>query len=294
MNFITEYQEYPAPNRKYKDTVFRRSFSNKKDLLDLYNSVNHTNYDNPDDLEINTLESAIYLSMKNDISFLFDCTLNLYEHQSTYNPNMPLRGIFYFARLFEKLVVKQNINIYSSSIQKLPTPRYVVFYNGTQEEPDERILRLSDAFEVPDGCLECEVVMLNINYGRNRELMEKCKRLEEYAFFIHRVRTLASEGHSLEVSINMAMDECIKKDILKDILVAQRSEVLGVLLSTFNKELYEQGLKEDAYSKGKLEEKLNLIKKKLAKGKNIETIADELEDCKENIQMLITEYLNAE
>lgn len=289
MTYTTEYQDYPIPNRKYKDTVFRIAFSKKEDLLTLYNAVNHTDYQNIDDLEINTLDNAIYLSMKNDISFLFDCTLNLYEHQSTYNPNMPLRGILYFARLFEQFITSRNINLYSSTLQKLPTPRYIVFYNGTREEPDKTTLRLSDAFEVPDNCLECEVTMLNINYGRNRELMEKCRRLEEYAIFIDRVRILVyTKNYSLEEAINTAIDKCISENILKDILIKQRSEVLGVLLTTFNKELYEQGLKDDAYNAGKNSKLLELIQKKLTKGKSVETIAEELEETPETIQELIS------
>ena len=77
-------QEYPAANRNYKDRLFRFVFKNKKDLLDLYNAINGTDYDNPEELEVNTLENVLYLSMKNDLSFLIDAELNLYEHQSTY------------------------------------------------------------------------------------------------------------------------------------------------------------------------------------------------------------------
>ena len=147
--------------------------------------------------------------------------------------------------------------------------------------------------------------MLNINYGKNRKLMEKCRRLEEYAQFISQVRFLLSQGYSLENAINQAMDACIEQNILKDVLTAQRAEVLGVLLSTFNKELYEKGLKDDAFSQGldqgfsqglsqgraegaqaKLEE---LIRKKLAKGKSPEAIADDLEEPIEVVDEIIKE-----
>lgn len=311
MNHTTEYQDYPNANRKYKDTLFRMIFSRKKDLLDLYNAVNDTDYKNPDDLEIATLDNAIYMSFKNDIAFLLGCFMNLYEHQSTYNPNMPLRGLLYFARIYEKFITDRNLDIYSSSLKKIPTPRYIVFYNGTRSEPDKTILKLSDAFYQDNGCLECEVTMLNINYGKNRRLMEKCRRLEEYAQFISLVRCFLSQGNPLEHAINQAMDECIEQNILKDVLTAQRAEVLGVLLSTFNKELYEKGLKDDAFSQGlnqgfseglsqglnqglsqgraegaqaKLEE---LIHKKLAKGKSPEAIADDLEEPIEVVKNII-------
>ena len=288
MNYTTKYQDYPNSNREYKDTLFRLVFSRKKDLLALYNAINDTNYQNPDDLEINTLENAIYLSMKNDVSFLLGCTMNLYEHQSTYNPNMPLRGIFYFARLYEKFITSHKINIYSRTLQKIPSPRYIVFYNGTRLEPDKTVLRLSDAFQKDSGCLECEVTMLNINYGRNQELMEKCRRLEEYTVFIDRVKTLlAQNNNQREHALNLAIDECIHNNILKDVLITQRAEVLGMILSTFDKELYEQGLKDDAYSDGKKDQLITQIQKKLSKGKSIETIADELEESVENIQKIV-------
>ncbi|MCI8745248.1 MAG: hypothetical protein HFI25_06185, partial [Lachnospiraceae bacterium] len=89
-------------NRKYKDVLFRFIFRDKKDLLSLYNAINGTDYKNPEELEINTLENVIYMKMKNDLSFLVGASMNLYEHQSTWNPNMPLRGLFYFAELYER------------------------------------------------------------------------------------------------------------------------------------------------------------------------------------------------
>lgn len=291
MNYKTEYQDYPKAKRNYKDTLFCMIFGKKEDQLNLYNAVNGTYYENPDDLEIMTLDNAIYMSFKNDVAFLLDCFINLYEHQSTYNPNMPLRGYLYFAQLFEKFITSRSLNIYSSTLQKLPTPKYLVFYNGTKEEPERTIFRLSDAFIQEGGCLECEVTMLNINYGKNRKLMKKCRRLEEYALFINQVRALLSEGKPLEIALNQAIDESIEQNVLKDILTEQRAEVLGVLLSTFNKELYEKELKEDAFSQGRAEgAQLKLteqIQKKLAKGKSLEVIAEELEETVEVIKKVV-------
>ena len=124
----------PAANRNYKDTVFRMLFSNRKNLLSLYNAVNQRDYKNPDDLEIVTLENAIYMGMKNDLAFIMDMNLYLYEHQSTYNPNIPLRNLFYIADEYQRLVVRKSL--YSTVIQKIPTPRFLVFYNGTKEVED--------------------------------------------------------------------------------------------------------------------------------------------------------------
>ncbi len=231
-------------NRNYKSSFFCMVFDRKKDLLELYNAVNGTNYQNADDLEVNTLDNVLYMTMKNDVSFVIGCTMNLYEHQSSYNPNMPLRGLLYFARLFSKYAEQRKLNLYSSTLQKIPAPRYIVFYNGMKEETDRQVLKLSDAFQTEQGCLECEAIMLNINYGRNLALMEKCRRLEEYAIFVDKVRKYAIyENMELGEAITSAIDECIDKGILTDILTIQRAEVFTVILETFDKELYERDLR---------------------------------------------------
>ena len=179
-------------NRKYKDTLFRKIFSDRKDLLDLYNALNDTNYTDEEELSITTLEDVIYISMKNDVSFLLGGTMNLYEHQSSYNPNMPIRGLIYFARLYQNYIDECEINVFSPVLKHLPRPKFIVFYNGTKEEPDQKILRLTEAFAghgvSGESCLECCATMLNINYGHNYELMEKCRRLEEYSAFVAEVR----------------------------------------------------------------------------------------------------------
>lgn len=294
MNTTTEYQNIHE-NRKYKDTLFRMVFKEKQHLLDLYNAVNGTDYDDPEALEINTLDNVLYISMKNDVSFIIDGKMNLYEHQSTKNENMPLRGFLYFAKLLEEYISENDLDIFSGKLQKIPTPKYIIFYNGEQTEPDERILRLSDAFIKEGGCIECEAKLLNINYGRSREIMERCKRLEEYAFFVATVRKHKKANHNLKKAIFLAIDECIEKGILLDILMKQRNEVMAVVLETFNKELYEKNLKSDAYEEGRKEGEnfgeqkklISQIKIKLSKGKGVEQIADDLEESVEMIRKLI-------
>ena len=140
-------------NRKYKDSLFRLLFGreeNKQNLLDLYNALNDSNYTNIDDLTINTIDDVIYMKMKNDVSFILDDQMVLLEHQSTYNPNMPLRGLLYFARLYEGMI---NIskNIYYPKLIKIPTPQYIVLYNGTDRKiSNKKVLKLSEAFEKQD------------------------------------------------------------------------------------------------------------------------------------------------
>ena len=166
-------------NRKYKDTIFRMLFKEKENLLSLYNAVNGTSYVDTDGLEITTLQDAVYMNYKNDVSFVFDFELNLYEHQSTVNPNMPLRDLIYVTTVLQGII--RDEDFYSSKLIKLPTPRFVVFYNGTEPQPHKQILRLSDAYEkqldLPE--LELCVTVYNINYEENKELLEACKVLKE-------------------------------------------------------------------------------------------------------------------
>ena len=228
--------------RTYKDSLFRMVFREKEELLTLYNAINGTSYENPDDLEITTIDDVLYLGLKNDISFLIKEYMNLYEGQSTWNPNMPLRGVFYISQLYQAYVRKNHLNIYSAKQIKLPAPRYVVFYNGTREEPDRQILRLTDAFikreETP--CLECIALVLNINFGKNRELMEACRKLYEYSYFVSEVQGLLQEGMSLETAIDRTVRRCIRENILKEFLEKHRAEVRNVILTEFDEELYRQ------------------------------------------------------
>ena len=243
-------------NRQYKDRLWRMIFNNKEDLLQLYNAINHTDYQNPDDLEVNTLEDVLYLSMKNDVSFLVGGTMNLYEHQSTFNPNMPLRGVFYFSRVYEGYVADNNLMIYHEKRVRLPKPKYIVFYNGTKKQPDSMELRLSDCFENTDNeapCLECTATMLNINYGHNQELMKHCRRLEEYSIFVQCVREYIQSEPSVEDALEKAIDTCINQDVLADFLKKHRAEVTNMILTTYDKDLYEKTLKEDAREEGLME-----------------------------------------
>ncbi len=239
-------------NREHKDRFFKKVFSTKKALLSLYNAVNGTDYDNPDDIEINTIEDFLYLSMKNDVSFLFTETMNLYEHQSTVNPNMPFRGFMYFAKLYQKTLFADN-DFFSSSLIKIPTPQFVVFYNGTKDEPDVSELRLGDAFSEEGRfkpAIECTATVLNINYEHNKELMEKCKELRDYALLIHRIRKYRAEGQPLANAIDLAIDDCIRDDVLRDILETHRMEARDMLFTEYNEEVHIKNEKEISYKDG--------------------------------------------
>ena len=238
-----------SANRNYKDTVFRMLFSDKKNLLSLYNAVNSRDYTNPDDLEIVTLENAIYMGMKNDLAFIIDTNLYLYEHQSTYNPNMPLRDLFYISSEYQKMLDQKSL--YSSSLQKIPTPNFIEFYNGSTTAPDCTELRLSSAFECLTGepKLELIVTVLNVNEGHNAELMQHCSTLNEYAQYVARVRHYASDM-PLNEAVKHAVDECIREGILAEFLTQNRNEVISMSIFEYDKELEEKKLRKAEYEAG--------------------------------------------
>ncbi len=286
-----ESVKYKA-NDRYKDNLFRFIFGreeNKQNLLDLYNALNNSNYRNKDDLEINTLDNVIYMRMKNDVSFVLDNQMVLLEHQSKYNPNMPLRGFLYFAKLYETRIASEMNpkNIYYPKLVKIPTPQYIVLYNGTDRKIGESIiLKLSDAFEdnnKPEG-YEWSAKMININVGKNHELLLKCKILGEYSSFVDCVRKYSKINDDFTVAIDKAVNECIEKGILKDLLIKYSAEVKNMLLTEFDEEKdwaimargykeigYEEGI-EEGKKEGKKEGIRNIIKAMLSNGATKETI----------------------
>lgn len=244
------------PNRKYKDRLFQRVFRDKEYLLELYNAINGTNYSNPDDLEITTLEDVIFMSMKNDKSFIISSTMNLYEHQSTVNPNMPIRGLLYFAQLYDEYIKLHDLDVYGRKLVKLPTPQYIVFYNGKEEMPDDQTLLLTDAFECDsevedmEPALECRARVLNVNDGHNAELMNKCKRLMHYSQFIARINQNIDAGMLLQHAIDEAISYCLENDILTDVLIRNRSEVRHMLLTEFNEKKFAKTMWEEGHESG--------------------------------------------
>ena len=292
-------------NREYKDTMFRLIFKDKENLLSLYNAVNRTAYTNADDLEINTLENAVYMTYKNDISFVMDFQLYLYEHQSTINPNMPLRNLFYVTKILQGIT--SDMNLYSPSLKKIPTPNFIVFYNGKDDLPECSIQYLSTAFTVPaeEPKLELKVTVLNINHGNNSELMEACRKLKDYAQYVAILREHAKQM-SMKDAVELTITECIQKDILADFLRKNRAEVLNVCLYEFDQEKYMAEEREIAEEKGirigqergekigqergekigqergeKIGQEIkliSLIQKKVLRGKSLEKIANDLEE----------------
>ena len=272
-------------NRLYKSRLFVMIFEDRRNLLELYNAVSGKHYEDPELLKINTLDNAIYMSMRNDLSFLIDARLSLYEHQSTYSPNLPLRFLFYLSDLLSGIT--RDENLYGKKKVKIPTPRFLVFYNGEAPQPDSKVLKLSDLYETEetDHKLELEVLMLNINAGHNPELMAASHTLWEYAEYTARVRKYAGEM-SVSEAVDRAIAECIQENILKEFLEKYQAEAKNVSIYEYDEERHIRQEREAAWEEGKEDTLIEMIRKKLKKGNSIAEIADALELDEDEIQRL--------
>ena len=240
-------------HRQVKDRLFRFLFEKDREaLLSLYNALNGTDYTDASALEVVTIESAVYIVMKNDLAFVLAGVLNLYEHQSTRNPNLPVRFLIYLAQEYQKLIEAVDISLYGTRQLTLPTPQCVVFYNGDDNAPEEEFLHLSDAFEdrSRDADVDLRVRVLNINQGHNRELMEKCRILREYAEFVAVTKAYTAETSDRKAALSRAIDDCIEKNVLADFLRTYRAEVLGMLLEEFDAKKYERSIREEGREEG--------------------------------------------
>lgn len=254
-------EEKKTLNRNHKDKVFRLLFNDRQNLLELYNCLNDTSYENADELTITTLDNAIFMKMKNDVSFIVDGNICLYEHQSSVCPNMPLRGLFYFSDLYKTMFA--DIELSSSRKIQIPTPYYIVFYNGERNLQDVSVQKLSEAFENSerDGCIELIVKMLNINFGHNKKLLESCKTLYGYSYFVSKIRHY-KKYMPAETAAITAIDECIQEGILADFLKAQRSEVIAMSIYEYDEEKAKKVYYEDGITKGIAESILELLDEK--------------------------------
>ena len=254
-------------------------------------------YQDPEELVITTLENAIYLGMKNDVSFMICDRLFLYEHQSTKNPNMPLRNLLYVADLYS--VLTKDMFLYGELPVAIPEPRFVVFYNGEQKMEERAALRLSDLYrpQTEHPYLELETLVLNINKGYNAELMEKCRELHDYSAFVALVREKRKNGMNLKHAVNEAIDECIHQDIMADFLRRNRAEVVKMSIYEYDEEKNYKMLQEQYWNmghergksegiaegmaqgraEGELKEAIRLILIKIKKQHSPEQIADFLE-----------------
>ena len=260
--------ETKGANREYRDRLFKFIFGNpqnKEWTLSLYNAVNGSHYTDASAIRLNTIENAVYMSMKNDVSFLIDNTMNFYEQQSTCNPNMPMRFLIYAGMIYSKYVEEsKHYHRYSSAQQKAPTPKCVCFYNGTADKEDRITLSLSDAFD-GESDIEVRVTMININFGHNKALLDACKPLKEYAWFVEKVRSHQQTMETLEEAVDAALEELPDDSLIKPFLVANKAEVKRMCITEYDEartfaEQREEG-KEEGIEIGGLRMLIGLVKK---------------------------------
>ena len=254
---MTTLKQLPEIKRTYKSRVFTMIYHSKRKLLELYNAMSGKHYTDPEQLIINTLENAIYMAMQNDVSFIIDFRLSLYEHQSTYNPNMALRFLYYLSDLYSNLT--KDMNLYGSSLLQIPAPRFVVFYNGVDKRPEYEEIKLSDLYITQDEkvYLELLVDVYNINPGYNQKLMESCQSLHEYVIYTSRVRKYAQERdedgnkvRTIEEAVEKAITECIEEGILEEFLRRNRAEAKHMSIYEYNEEEHMRMEREEHYAKG--------------------------------------------
>ena len=236
-------------NRIYKDRLYKMIFNDKSELLKLYNAINGTHYDDPAMLTITTLDNAIYMTMENDLSFIIDMRLALYEQQSTVNPNLPLRFLMYITDIYSAYT--KDMNIYGSKKVQIPLPSFVIFYNGVKSQPDRTEFLLSELFHptTDQPALELKAVMLNINKGHNQELMNACHTLRDYSEYVARIRTYSAEM-PLTDAVEKAITECIHENILRDFLLENRVEAKAMSIYEYDEEKTLRMFREDGYEDG--------------------------------------------
>ena len=269
--FLNEYKVA----KNHKDLLLRAIFKGKEDFLSLYNALNGTNYTDAEKLEITTLENAVYMSVQNDVSFVFLSELYMIEHQSTVNPNMPLRNLTYISNVLSKITAKEDI--YGSKQIKLPSPRFIVLYNGTKQTEEKTVLKLSDAYEKKTEEPELELIttVLNINEGYNEKLKSACKLLRDYMTM------------DLQQATYQAIAECIREDVLKDFLIRHRAEVIAMMLYDFDMEKHIESEKAYEYERGREDMEKTLVSRWWKNGKNIEEIVENLGKSEQYVKTLL-------
>ena len=266
-------------NREYKDSVFTTLFNTPEKMLELYNAINKTAYTDRSKITVRTLTDVLYKAQKNDIAFTYDDkVVILIEHQSTINKNMPLRLLMYVARTYEEIV--QLKPIYHKAIIEIPTPEIIVLYNGKEDYPLETTLKLSDAFKQKQDnyCLNLDVKVININYDKENNLLSECLTLKQYSYFVDKIRKLIDSGYNRDEAIQKSVEDCVNKNILKDFLIKHGTEVCNMLYAEYDIEEALKVREKEGKEEGKLETKIEGVKKALIRGKlTIGEIAEDID-----------------
>ena len=267
-------------NNKYKNSMFTMLFSEPDLLRELYCALGGVSLPPDTPVTINTLENVLFMGQYNDISFEIGGKLVvLIEHQSTINRNMALRLLMYIGRVYEKIV--DNSALYAEKRVLIPRPEFFVLYNGTDPLPDQEINRLSESFEklkdlglvekdIPS--LELTVKIININDGRNKEIVERCKKLSEYSAFVAKIRAFDKKLGNMEEAIKRTVIFCEKHGILKEFLRLHAGEVLSMLMTEWNLDDAIAVARKESHEEGLEEAKLEIARNLLTKGSSLEFV----------------------
>ena len=242
-------------NREYKSDVFSMLMENKSYALQVYNALNGSSYDDPEAIEIVTLESDIYISVRNDASYIVDADVSFYEHQSTYNPNMTVRFLIYYTSTLQDLL--KNRDLYSAHRILIPVPHFAVFYNGVSDRPAIETIKLSSSYEKPtdEPELELTCTIYNINPDKGKELLGRCAVLDEYTRFVETVRRFKAEKN--KEPIKSAIKYCIDHHILESFLRERGAEVIKNMGIDMSFERREGLIREEERNLGREEERAN-------------------------------------
>lgn len=281
-------REVAEINREHKDRLFTFLFGekgHKEWTLSLYNAVNGTDYTDLDSIEFTTMEDAVYMGMKNDVSFILFQVMNVYEQQSSYNPNMPVRQLMYAAKLYDKYIQQKKLNIYGRKLARLPIAKLVAFYNGTEGEND-RFLKLSDTFiqrgNLPETDIEARVRMININYGKNESLLASCRPLGEYSWLVARIRE-NRRTMKIEQAVDRAIQDIPEDFEIREFLIGHRAEVKDLCITEYNEAETMQMIREEGREEGDLKRAMKTAFNMLEDGEPIDKIAKFLEFPPETI-----------
>ena len=303
---------------RFKDNVFCMLFREKKNLLELYNALNDTDYTNVDDLAVTTLQGGVYMKYKNDASFVFGQDLCMFEQQASKNPNMPLRFLHYVSDVYREMY--PNSELHRRTMLKSPVPHFVMFYNGRDGmKEEEMVMKLSDMYNDSVSVLDTEfepelelkVRVININPdccmdsddgtpddSKSRKvpaILNKCHTLRDYMTFVNKVNEKKySENKNIRTAVTEAVDECIASGILSGFFSEYRDEVIDVSVYDYDEEGRMRVEREEGWldghgkgcAEGDTRRLITQITKKVQKSKDIDTIASELEEEPETIKPL--------
>ena len=275
-------KESTTQKRDYKSSLFVNMFGRnvnaKEHFLSLYNAIHDTNF-KIGEVEIKpvTLENVVYNNIENDVSMeINDSIVVLAEHQSTINNNMPFRCLEYLVAHYNRFFTDNDK--YNTKEIKLPRPECYVFYNGDDAFPQEKIMRLSDAFkeikqaanlkDLPESLsLDLSVKIYNINKNANHPILQKCEALLAYSNFTEYARIGKRNGEKNPPKY--ALDKCKHENLLTEYFNNLSKEEQSMIFGEWDQEKFIEVQKKIAAEDRSIANAKNLLKL----GVSSETIA---------------------